>query len=167
VRIVGATNRNLEQEVEAGRFRRDLLYRLNVVQVRIPALRERASDIPDLVRAIFDRNGADTSVTDRAMRALLAYSWPGNVRELQHCVERLAALRLNRVDLANLPREIRRDLVSNVRDAISEPRLEVEHALRAANGNITHAAKALGLTRHGLKKRMTRLGMRTDIKGPR
>src|SRR5262249_23510275 len=82
VRIVAATNRDLEREVEAGRFRRDLLYRLNVLEVRVPALRDRTGDVLVIARHVLEREGARAQISPQAARALEAYSWPGNVREL-------------------------------------------------------------------------------------
>ena len=156
VRIVAATNRDLADSVRVGAFRQDLLYRLDVLRVRVPPLRDRAGDVPLLLRRFLP----DVEIAPRAMARLSAYSWPGNVRELSHLAQRLAALKLERIDLAHLPREVR---AADVPAEVSGPdreRAEVESALAAAGGNISHAAVALGLTRHGLKKRMVRLGMR-------
>jgi serine/threonine-protein kinase PknK len=170
VRIVCATNRDLELDVERGSFRQDLLFRINVVEIRVPALRERKEDIPGLVRAFLERSGARLSLAADAMSALEAHSWPGNVRELEHQIQRLSMLGVARVERAHLPRNLRR---AESRLALpaplpSEPvdeRTEVQRALSLSRGNITHAARALGLTRHGLKKRMLRLGLRVRAEG--
>jgi DNA-binding NtrC family response regulator len=166
VRVVAATNRVLEDEVKRGAFRQDLLYRINVIEVRVPALRERSADIPELIAAFLARAHSDTTLSADVLAALEAQPWPGNVRELEHQIQRLLALGLRRVELSHLPRAFRRG-VNMGREAASanEPpaadeRAEVERALRQNGGNITHAARALGLTRHGLKKRMLRLGLR-------
>ncbi|VAX12346.1 Nitrogenase (molybdenum-iron)-specific transcriptional regulator NifA [hydrothermal vent metagenome] len=95
-RIIAATNRNLEEEVEKGDFREDLYYRLNVMPIRIPALRERPEDIPDLARFLVDKvakqQGRELVITDSAIRLLMRYAWPGNVRELENILERAAIM---------------------------------------------------------------------------
>jgi serine/threonine-protein kinase PknK len=173
VRIVAATNRVLEDQVARGAFRQDLLYRINVIEVRVPALRERPEDIPELVRSFLARSGVHTELSPAVLQALEAHPWPGNVRELEHQIQRLLALGLPRVELAHLPRGLRQGApVPGPRaDPDEEPastrdaRREVERALARSGGNITHAARALGLTRHGLKKRMLRLGLRAAASG--
>ena len=92
VRVVAATNRNLNDLVAAGQFREDLLYRLRVIHLHVPPLRERAEDVHALMRHFLARSGRELSFTDDALRALLQYSWPGNVRELQNVVEQLVWL---------------------------------------------------------------------------
>jgi DNA-binding NtrC family response regulator len=109
VRIIAATNRDLESAYKNGTFRKDLYFRLNVVTVHVPALRERRSDIPVLVHWFLDRYapGSDLHVSHSAMRALLQYDWPGNVRELENCVERAVALGNGEIiDLGDLPPSI-------------------------------------------------------------
>jgi serine/threonine-protein kinase PknK len=169
VRVVCATNRELEAEVERGAFRRDLLFRINVVEIRVPPLRERKEDIPALVRAFLERSGAALAIAPDAMTALEAHEWLGNVRELEHHIQRFALLGVSRVERAHLPRALRQAPVrSQALPAPTEPldeRARVEQALSSAGGNITHAARALGLTRHGLKKRMLRLGLRARAEG--
>ena len=166
VRLVAATNRVLEDEVARGAFRQDLLYRLNVIEVRVPALRERREDIPELVRAFLARAQGQTTFSPDVFAALEAQPWPGNVRELEHQVQRLLALGVPHVELSHLPRALRRSVPASApiaeadEVAPGDARAEVQRALRNARGNITHAARALGLTRHGLKKRMLRLGLR-------
>jgi Nif-specific regulatory protein len=96
VRVIAATNRNLEQEVKDGIFREDLYYRLNVMPILMPALRERVEDIPDLARFLVEklakRQGRDLSITDSALAVLMRHHWPGNVRELENCMERAAVM---------------------------------------------------------------------------
>jgi len=96
VRIIAATNRNLEQEVKDGIFREDLYYRLNVMPILMPALRERVEDIPDLARFLVEklakRQGRELSITDSALAVLMRHHWPGNVRELENCMERAAVM---------------------------------------------------------------------------
>jgi two-component system response regulator AtoC len=109
VRIIAATNRDLEAAYKNGTFRKDLYFRLNVVTVHVPALRERRSDIPMLVNWFCERYapGADLRVSNAAMKALMNYDWPGNVRELENCVERAVALGDgNLIDLGDLPASI-------------------------------------------------------------
>ena len=96
VRVIAATNRNLEQEVKDGLFREDLYYRLNVMPIRMPALRERIEDVPDLARFLVEKvakqQGRELSITDSALRVLMRHDWPGNVRELENCMERAAVM---------------------------------------------------------------------------
>jgi two-component system response regulator AtoC len=109
VRIIAATNRDLEAAYKNGTFRKDLYFRLNVVTVHVPALRERRSDIPMLVNWFCERYapGADLRVSNAAMKALMNYDWPGNVRELENCVERAVALGDGTmIDLSDLPQSI-------------------------------------------------------------
>jgi two-component system response regulator AtoC len=109
VRIIAATNRDLETAYKDGTFRKDLYFRLNVVTVHVPALRERRSDIPMLVNWFCERYapGADLRVSNAAMKALMSYDWPGNIRELENCVERAVALGDGvLIDLSDLPHAI-------------------------------------------------------------
>ncbi|MGC2058326.1 MAG: helix-turn-helix domain-containing protein, partial [Candidatus Sulfotelmatobacter sp.] len=109
VRIIAATNRDLEAAYKNGTFRKDRYFRLNVVTVHVPALRERRSDIPMLVRWFCERYapGADLRVSNAAMKALMNYDWPGNVRELENCIERAVALGNGTlIDLGDLPPSI-------------------------------------------------------------
>ncbi|MBW8328053.1 MAG: sigma 54-interacting transcriptional regulator, partial [Thiobacillus sp.] len=96
VRVIAATHRDLEAEVEAGRFREDLYYRLNVMPIYLPALRERMEDIPDIARFLVDKigrqQGRELGLTEAALRVLMHHDWPGNVRELENCLERAAVL---------------------------------------------------------------------------
>ena len=109
VRVIAATNRDLETAYKAGTFRKDLYFRLNVVTVHVPALRERRSDTPMLVHWFLDRYaaGSELHVTSGAMKALMQYDWPGNVRELENCIERAVALGNGQtIDLSDLPTSI-------------------------------------------------------------
>lgn len=188
VRVVAATNRDLDDAVAQGTFRRDLLYRLDVLRIRVPALRERPGDLRRLMEHFLERAGSATTLAPAAMAALESHHWPGNVRELEHLVQRLAALRLPRVELPHLPRELRAPATRTPapptprqHGSPGEPRspgepgepederAETLRAMEAHGGNISHAARALGLTRQGLKKRMLRLGLREpqERAGPR
>src|SRR5437764_183450 len=109
VRVIAATNRDLEAEYRAGQFRKDLYFRLNVVTIQLPSLRERRSDIPMLVHWFLDRHakGSGTQVTGAAMKSLMQYEWPGNVRELENCIERATALGDGKlIDTSDLPPSI-------------------------------------------------------------
>jgi Nif-specific regulatory protein len=171
VRVVAATNRNLEAEVKAGRFREDLYYRLKVFPLRVPPLRERRSDIPLLLQHFLENYAREIgkavpTILPEAIHVLVAYDWPGNVRELQNEVQRmvievdpgddvttdLLSPRMRRdVDLIRRAGATRRGL----RDTLStvEKHLVLE-ALREHGGNKTSAAKALGITREGLHKKL-------------
>jgi transcriptional regulator with GAF, ATPase, and Fis domain len=176
VRIVSATNRDLKQAAAKREFRPDLLYRLNVLEVRVPPLRERSDDVVPLVRHFLARHTgiADMPISPSALEALQTHDWPGNVRELEHCVQRLTAAGLTRIDLAHLPREIRAAAKARPRRPLQrasqrertgsqvDERGQVASALQAVGGNISRAAARLGLTRHGLKKKMLRLGIRAE-----
>jgi len=103
-RIVAATNRDLSKEVEKGTFRRDLFFRLNVINIRLAPLRERKEDIPSLIDHFLERVGGNYSITAEAMEVLLAYPWPGNVRELENCVQHMVAINSGPLlHLADLP----------------------------------------------------------------
>jgi transcriptional regulator with PAS, ATPase and Fis domain len=125
VRIIGATNRNLREMVEQGTFREDLYYRLNVVQITVPPLRERRADIPELVHHFLGEFAAANqatinAVSSEAMEAMAAYQWPGNVRELENLVERMVvALQHDTIELQDLPAELR-----GKRQIASPPRRE-------------------------------------------
>ncbi|MDI1446860.1 sigma 54-interacting transcriptional regulator [Polyangium sp. 6x1] len=153
VRIVAATNRDLEEAASGGSFRQDLFYRLNAITIRVPPLRERAEDVPLLCRAFFP--GA--TFAEDALAALSAHPWPGNVRELRNVMERLGALGASRIERAHLPRAMRG---RGAPSPAADERAPIRRALAETGGNISQAALRLGLSRQGLKKRMVRLGMR-------
>jgi transcriptional regulator with GAF, ATPase, and Fis domain len=175
VRVIAATNRDLERAVAEGKFRADLLYRLNVLEIDVPPLRERGPDVALLARHFLAGAVSETEIAPAALAVLESYGWPGNVRELEHQIQRLAALRLLRVESHHLSREVREGAklraratpaarrptpVLRVARGVDDEREQVRRALDQSGGNITRAAEQLGLTRHGLKKRMLRLGMR-------
>jgi Nif-specific regulatory protein len=178
VRVVAATNRNLEREVAEGRFREDLYYRLKVFPLRVPSLRERRGDIPLLAGHFLEKYSNEmgkpvTGYAQTTMELLMAYDWPGNVRELENEVQRLVI----QVDPGNfvtdalLSAKIRKvesareDAgVPKVRGSLKEMMDQVERhvvaeALRAHGNNKTSAAKALGITREGLHKKLKLLGI--------
>lgn len=162
VRVIAATNRELEKEVHAGTFRQDLFYRLNVVQIRVPPLRERKVDIPLLVTHFLQkfadplRPVRDTS--DDALLLLLAYDWPGNVRELQNAVERAVALSSNNVltaeDFGSLP--IGLGVVGNneLVPLAEMERRAILHALRQSEGDRLAAARLLGIGKTTLYRKL-------------
>jgi transcriptional regulator with PAS, ATPase and Fis domain len=172
VRIIGATHRDLEAMVAAGTFREDLFYRLNVVSIRVPALRERASDIPLLVAHFVEKHaaGRKMKVTRAAMDRLAAFPWPGNVRQLENEVRRAFVLCTgDRIDVTELSDEVSRGGPTAARNAgvglkarVDALELQlVRDALERTKGNQTRAAEALGISRFGLQKMMRRLGIRT------
>jgi transcriptional regulator with GAF, ATPase, and Fis domain/tetratricopeptide (TPR) repeat protein len=170
VRVVGATHRDLEAMVAAGTFREDLFYRLNVVSIRVPPLRERREDIPLLVGHFVEKHsvGRKVKVTRAAMDRLTTYPWPGNVRQLENEVRRALVLADDRIDAGELSEEVSRGGPAAARDAglglkarvdALETQL-VRDALQKTNGNQTRAAEVLGISRFGLQKMMRRLGIK-------
>jgi len=172
VRLVAATNRDLETEVSGGRFRRDLFYRLNVFPVRIPPLRERAGDIPLLVKhflAQLQRKLAKPlhGVTETSIARLQAYAWPGNIRELQNVLERACVMATSpTVDVDDaLPIAIIADRIPNqgrVATLDDNERAHIRRALAATNGKIhgpRGAANILDINPSTLRSRMEKLGI--------
>ncbi|MBW2527751.1 MAG: sigma 54-interacting transcriptional regulator, partial [Deltaproteobacteria bacterium] len=167
VRIIAATHRDLERMVSDGGFREDLYYRLNVVAVSIPSLRERRSDVPLLVRHLLTKHGASSSakVTDRAMQALEQHDWPGNVRQLENEIRRALVLSDGIIDLEHLtvapdPRARSAPEELDLRTQVDQLETQlVGAALDRTGGNQTRAAELLGVSRYGLHKMMKRLGI--------
>jgi DNA-binding NtrC family response regulator len=174
VRVVAATNRDLRAALEDGTFREDLYYRLNVVPMEIPPLRERKEDIPYLARHFVEKLGAEmgarvTGITDAAIDKLMQYSWPGNVRELENVVERSIVMALGeKLDAS----DIRLDMNLRPRHSMSgEPGLPegmsldtfeqelIKNTLKKAEGNKSQAARMLGITRNALRYRLTQMGI--------
>lgn len=167
-RVVAATNRDLRAMVERGEFREDLFYRLNVVSLEIPPLRERRDDIPLLVKHYLDlftkENGKDIGITEAAMASLCAYSWPGNIRELRNCVERMVVLcRGKMIDIDNVPVDIREGVTPGiVKTVLAQPscdlecneKILIERALNECRGNRTKAAEKLGISRRTLHRKL-------------
>jgi two-component system response regulator HydG len=171
-RIIAASNRDLEGEVEQKRFREDLFYRLNVVQIEIPPLRARGNDTlllaEHFVRKFSERSGKPVhGVSIEAQTKLLAYDWPGNVRQLENTIERAVALtRGEQIMIEDLPERITRfdgstgvlsdvDL-EHVRTLEQVERRHIEQAVKHAHGNKTRAAKALGIDRRTLYRKLER-----------
>ena len=170
VRLVAATNRTLEQEVEAGRFRRDLWYRLDVIRIAVPPLRDRPEDVP-LLASVFwrratERVGSRAVLSEAAVAALARYDWPGNVRELQNVLAALAVASPKRgtIGSSSLPATLARVAAPTAGVTLEQARRVFETrfvraALARAGGHRGRAAAELGVTRQGLAKLMDRLGV--------
>jgi len=171
-RIVAATNRTLRTEAIAGRFREDLLYRLDVVRIAVPPLRDRVEDVPVLARAFWEqalsRTGSRATLDPETLAALARYDWPGNVRELQNVIARLAvqAPARGRVAPTSLPPPIRTSAKAQLLTAMPLDRARrafeeqfVRAALARAGGHGGRAARELGVSRQGLSKLLARLGI--------
>jgi DNA-binding NtrC family response regulator len=164
-RIVAATNKNLEHEVAEGRFREDLFYRLNVIEIILPPLRERREDIPLLIKHFVVRSGRDAAVEPSAMAALVNYEWPGNVRELENAVERALILSENEIGVEALPPKIRlsseksyeiRDM-NGFRPTLDEmERKYILEVLNAAGDDKAQAANILGIDLSTLYRKLKR-----------
>jgi DNA-binding NtrC family response regulator len=171
VRVVTATNADLKTEIAAGRFREDLYYRLNVVEIPMPALRERGEDIPLLAERFLKSFAAKNrkhvvGFSDDAMTALAEYDWPGNVRELENVIERAVILaRGDHISARELPLRASDGAPQASLSGLGECTLEeleramVERALKEHRGNISRAAQALGLSRAALYRRMEKFGL--------
>jgi two-component system, NtrC family, response regulator len=168
VRIIAATNRPLSTLVGAGNFREDLFYRLNVVPVRVPPLRERAGDVPLLVRHFVSRFAGDAPVTlsRGALAALEGYRWPGNVRELENFCERIVLMRTRDViEAAAVEAQIEslsREAPAGMTTLPEVERRAIVEALRASGWNRSRAARRLGVPRHILLYRMKKFAIREE-----
>ena len=167
VRLICATNADLAEEVRTGRFREDLLFRINTVEIRLPPLRERREDIAPLAEhflaAHVKRYGKTLAGFDTAaMQALLGHRWPGNVRELDHAIERAVLMASGeRVGAADLGLSARSDGARTLEDMTLEEveRALIEKALRRHSGNVSEAARSLGLSRSALYRRIGAYGL--------
>jgi transcriptional regulator with PAS, ATPase and Fis domain len=180
VRVIAATNSDLGRMVREGTFREDLYYRVNVIPVRLPPLRERREDIPLLVQHFLDRIGRDldpprsgVSFSQQAVRQLMAYDWPGNVRQLENLVERALTLGAGRqqIDVDMLPDEIRAAATAAQSGFVTLPedgfdldahlagieRDLIDQSLERTGGNKRKAAQILGLKRTTLVEKLKRL----------
>ena len=168
VRILAATNRHLRKMVDEGKFREDLWYRLDVVRMGVPALRERHGDVPLLAGAFLkrynERYGLDAKLTESGMKALCDYTWPGNVRQLQHMLERLVILAPGgRITEDAVDDAVR---ASSPKDTSSESLADTEadqikKVLAATGGNKSRAARILGIERKTLYRKLERMGEMT------
>jgi len=174
VRVVAATNKNLEEEIERGNFREDLFYRLNVIPFHVPPLRERAEDIPLLADSFLTEfttayGRRPKELTPEAYAVLQEYHWPGNVRELRNLIERIVILNPQvRIDGRHIPVTVTRragaerpperfSSLQEVREAAE--REYIQRKLEEANGNVTRTAEILGLERSNLYRKMKTLGI--------
>ncbi len=163
-RLISATNRDLMQMVKDGTFREDLFYRLDVVNIKLPALREHSEDIPVLVEKFISEFAEDNDkkidgISDDAMEIIQNYSWPGNIRELRNCIERMVVLcSSDMLDLNNLPENVRIDASGKSRDDTLDldrnEALLISKALDECKGNRTKAAQKLGMSRRTLHRRL-------------
>ena len=171
VRVIAATNRDLEAAYRAGTFRKDLYFRLNVVTVHLPALRDRRSDVPVLVHHFLDRyaKGSQIHVTPTAMKSLLQYDWPGNVRELENCIARAVTLGNGlTIDVADLPPAIRSEQAESGSPRSGESsslsttalaemeRVTILRVFEQAHGDKALAGKMLGISRATLYRKLKR-----------
>lgn len=181
VRIIAATLRDLEQDVLAGRFRDDLFYRLNVITLKIPALRERREDIPVLLDHFIAKHREKlginvTSVSKEALAALMEYNWPGNIRELENCIERAMILADGtEISLSNLPPSVHRREVQQESFSLEEKNLSIKYhsrkleetlirrALEKTGGNRTRAAKLLEISHRTLLYKLKEFGLASDV----
>jgi nitrogen regulation protein NR(I) len=188
VRLIAATNRDLEKETEAGRFRKDLFYRLNVVPIQLPPLRDRTSDIPMLVKHFVEKynkrlNKKIEGVSDEALTLLQAWPWPGNIRELENLMERVILFADGpRIEVKDIPEGVRGGAQpppsSNpgatpepgetpLKDFVKQRQAEIEksfivQALAKTEGNVTRAAKLLQISRKSLQTKMKEFGLRDE-----
>jgi two-component system, NtrC family, response regulator AtoC len=191
VRLIAATNRQLEAEIEAGRFRKDLYYRLNVVPVHLPPLRDRRDDVPSLCSHFIDKynkrlNKKIEGITDAALDVLKAYPWPGNIRELENMMERVILFAEGlRIEVTDLPEGVRSGSTpltlpsssgsgvtpapgeTPLKDFLKAKQAEIEksfivQALTKTEGNVTRAAKLLQISRKSLQTKMKEFGLRDE-----
>lgn len=174
VRVIAATNRDLVAEMKEGRFREDLFYRLNVIPIKMPSLRQRKEDIPLLIEHFlqkYDCQGTTKTLSPGALKVLVEYPWPGNIRELENTIERLAIISAGPViERDDIPSELMETQslgnatrIKLTNDGVNLEQLEKDLLLQAldlAQGNKTQAAKLLGLTRHTLLYRMDKYGFK-------
>ncbi len=178
VRVIAATNKNLETEMAEGRFREDLYYRLNVIPFHVPALRDRSEDIPILIdyfltRCAVEGGKARPSLSAGALERMIAYAWPGNVRELQNIVERLVLMTASEViDVDDLPAQVVSPGREKLLPGLSSPKLAdarsaferefLEEKLRENEGNISRTAEVVGLARETLSRKLRSLGISVE-----
>ncbi len=180
VRIIAATNRNLQKEMEEGRFRSDLFYRLNVFPITLPPLREHKEDIPALAMYFMDKYAKNsgkkvTDISNRVMDQLMAYSWPGNIRELEHLIERSVLLTktptIQEIMLPVKTKYTRSEESAAIKTLAESEKANILEALKHAKGKVSGpggAAELLGLPYSTLNSRIKKLGIRKShlFKGP-
>lgn len=171
VRIITATNKDLEELVKKGMFREDLYYRLNVIPLTVPPLRERKEDIEDLINTFMSissglHNTKMKTMSDEALKVFLDYSWPGNVRELENIIERILVISEgDTIELDDLPPKLLESQMAT-NDSLEAHKDEIEekiikNALAECNGNITHAAEKLGISRRSLHRKINKYNITT------
>jgi DNA-binding NtrC family response regulator len=175
VRVVTATNKDLQQEIEKGNFREDLFYRLNVVHLTVPTLKERKDDLPLLMTSFLDQineeNGKNVKgFTEAAKYALFSYDWPGNIRELRNCVEAAVVLTRNElIDVEDLPLQVRKlgenpSITVDIGTTLAESEKKlILGTLSAVNGNKTRAAEILKIGRKTLHRKMEEYSKDIDL----
>jgi Nif-specific regulatory protein len=178
IRLIAATNRDLEEAIRSGSYRQDLYYRLNVVQLKMPSLRERREDIPLLANYFAAKYSQKcrrhvSGISAEARACLINYDWPGNVRELENAIERAIVLGSTEMILpedlpddlleANPPSDAR---ITNYHEAVNQLKRElIIKAVEQANGNYTEAARALGVHPNYLHRLIRNLNLKTELKG--
>ena len=168
VRILAATNRNLQESIQKGDFREDLYYRLGVITVEIPPLRERREDIPPLIRHFLKRYapGRSIEISREAMDALMKYRWPGNIRELENVIERAVVLsRDDMISTRDMPPHLQKTQTESPQNERSLPELVadleitlIRQALLNAKGNQSQAARSLGISERNLRYKLSKYG---------
>jgi two-component system nitrogen regulation response regulator NtrX len=183
VRVIAATNRKLEEEIERGRFREDLYYRLNVIPINVPALRDRIDDIPvftdHFLREFSVRSGKEKKeISPEAVESLREHNWPGNVRELKNLIERLVIMTPGKtIEVSDLPDSIRKEGPGVAEDEVFEDgeslkeattRFEREFILKRLaqnDGNVARTAEQIGIARRNLHRKIRQLGIRVERQG--
>jgi DNA-binding NtrC family response regulator len=167
VRVISATNSDLKAACEGGQFREDLLFRLNTVEIHLPALRERRDDIPTLAMHFLSQYASRyrrqvKGIDPTALQSLLQYSWPGNVRELEHTMERAVLMaRTDQIQAGDLGLSSQKAQPQNLEELSLEAveSILIRKALQRFQGNVSQAAEALGLSRGALYRRMEKYGL--------
>ncbi len=176
VRLIFVTNKDLEEEVRKGTFREDLYFRLKVVPIKLPPLREKSSDIPLLVNHFIEKYSRETNkkvtgISDEALDLLCSYSWPGNVRELENTIERaIVMIKGQIIDIPDLPDDIVLDLnlqvvnqqFSLVKAKENFEKRYIENALRKDRGNVSKVAQRIGLARKNLYQKLVKYGIELE-----
>ena len=170
-RIITATNKNLEKQIEENNFRSDLFYRINIFPIELPPLRERKEDIPELIQYFLGKYG-NKGITNRTKKILMEYNWPGNVRELVNIIERSSIVADVTIDNEHLPMNIKGEKEENNIYNIPDEGINLEEveknlimsALKKASGNKSNAANLLGITRRKLYSMIERLGLEVKLK---
>lgn len=179
VRVITATNRDLKADVDSGAFRQDLFYRINVVEIKMPPLRDRLEDIPELSRGIIKKYSLELGkhikgISHEAMQRLMKYTWPGNVRELENVIERAMILNSTSdiIEVSDLPSGFQNlgqgeETGANLEDAIKRfSRQHIVNVLESSGGDKKQAAKDLGLGLSSLYRKLEELGISTKREGP-